>query len=371
MYEREETVTIESSGGTGRPIRIDRATSYEVTTDLTAPSESRVEMGDNGTWAELKEAIAIGRRFRVALNGRGLLTGRLLMRGLPLSASAGATVQLTIRTRLADAAFTSCDNVNVKQATLKEIVLKAYATIGMTEADFEFNADVARNVMTGRSANHGAQVDLEAIKEQDARVQPPETVYAFVDRHLRRFGLLHWDGGDGKIVVGYPNDLQTALYMLRSTREYPMNNNVLEAARTEDYEQVPGTLSVYGQGGGRDYKRARVSTSVMDAVLSGVAPDLRRKTMVIDESITSPALAAARAYREMAMRSLNSDSWDVTVRGWTYRGIPYAVNTVADLVVDTASPTTAPMFIWRVSRSGNADNGHTARLTMAARGVWT
>jgi hypothetical protein len=382
---RDETLTIESVGTTSNSagggsfaynsVLIDRATSYSITTDITTPCETLIELGDNGTWSALKEAISIGRRFKIGLNGSPLMTGRLLTRAMPLNAQAGATVQIVVRTNLADAAYSSCGPVNIQGATLKDIVLQAYKTIGLVESDFEFDADVARDLITGRGKNTNALVDLSAITEQNARVQPPETVYAFADRHLRRFGLMHWDSPNGKVAVGKPNDKQQPIYWLQSSRQNPRGNNILDCRRSEDYESVPTSLAVYGQGGGRDYARSTISHTLSNSVLTGVSPPILRPTMVIDESVGSLALAEYRAKRELAQRSLNMDSWDVTVRNWTYSDqnqqlVPWTINTVCGLVVDVASPVQAPFFIWRVARTGNASEGHSTRLTLAAQGVW-
>lgn len=371
MAERE-VVTLESLDGKGDSILIDRATSYEITTDITAPSEARIEMGDNGTWQALKAAVAIGRRFRMTINGRSIMAGRMLSRALPVSITGGATVQLTVRTVLADAAFASCDQINIRGATLKDVVLRAYATLGLTEADFEFSPDTARNIITGAGKNTGTKINLEKITEQDAMVRPPETVYAFVDRHLRRFGLIHWDGPDGKIVVGKPNDTQPPIYTLQLLRSNPRGNNVMDARRSEDYESVPSTFSVYGQGGGRDFKRASVKYTMTDPVLSGLS--IRRPSMAIDEAIASSALAEARARREMAQRSLQRESWEILVSRWCYQLngqlIPWALDTVSNLRIDVADPVSAPYYCWRAVLRGDANEGHTARLTMAAQGVW-
>jgi hypothetical protein len=421
MAKREETVTISSYDSQGSSILIDRPTTYEVTTDITTPSEARIEMGDNGTWSALRDAIAIGRKFRVAINDRPILSGRMLVRSLPITPEAGATAQLTIRTVLADAAFTSCKAFSVKGATLKDILLKAYATLGMTEGDFLFDADVARDMMTGRGKNTSSKVALEKLTEQDARVQPPETVYSFVDRHLRRHGLLHWDGPDGRIIVGKPSDSQIPIYSLQCMRSSPRGNNVLSVQRSQDYEQVPSMISIWGQGGKQAYGRAPINAAVMNAKMvqinkinkqleggtlpkdqrdalqaavdaleeSYIAPPItttlqdavvsrlamNRQIAIIDESISTQALAEARARREMAQRSLNADSWDVKVRDWCYRDrnnrlVPWAVDTCAGLIVDTASPVSESCYIWRVIRSGNPMDGHATRLTLSARGVW-
>lgn len=376
MAEREELITIESLGGDGPVLAIDRATRYELVRDMTAPSEARFEMGDDGTWAAIADAISIGRRFRVALNGVGLMAGRLLMRGLSLSPQASSTVQLTVRTRLADALFASCLPVAVKKSSLKDVLLRAYGTLGLTEADFLFDADVSRDLLTGRgtvSSSNAGPDWVEALKEEDAKVHPPETVFAFADRHLRRFGLLHWDAPDGRIVVASPNDLQRAVYRLQCLRAVP-GNNVLSARRTEDYEQVPDELWVYGKGGARDINKAPVAAVVTDEVLGRLAPSLNRRAMVIDESIKTSGLAEARAKRELAMRSLQRDSWDLSVRGWSYHAEgaswAWALDTVAEVAIDVASPVAAPYYIWRIAQTGNADEAHTTVLTAAAQGVW-
>jgi hypothetical protein len=372
MTGRDELVTIESVGGSGAPLRVDRITQYEITHSLTSPSEARLELGDNGTWAAIREAIAIGRRFQLTLNDRPILTGRLLTRALPLSASAGATVQLTVRTALADAAFASCERFAVRNATLYDVVVRAYATIGLTEDRLEFQADVARNLLTGKGAGGSPPTDLAPLLEEDAQVQPPETVFAFVDRHLRRFGLIHWDSPDGKVIIGKPNDEQTPIYRAQALRSR-RGNNVIQARRTEDYEQVPSSIGVYGQGGGRDYSSALARAVITDPVLT--AARLWRPTVVMDDGIRTDALAESHARRELAQRSLQRDSWSVTVPGWTYRDrsgtrVPYAIDTVVDLAIDVADPAGSPCYVWSLSRSGSAGEGHTTSLTMAAKGVW-
>jgi hypothetical protein len=394
---RDEVITIESADATGPALRIDRATQYEVTQDMTAPFESRFELGDDGTWIAIAQAIAIGRRFRVALNDNPIMAGRLLMRGISLQARGGATVQLTVRTRLADALFASCDTFSLKRCTLKDAILRAYKTLGMTEADFIFNADTSRDLLTGKGGASSGTVPVDTLQEEDAKVHPPETVFAFADRHLRRFSLLHWDGPDGRIVVGTPNDAQVSLYRLQCLRAQ-RGNNILSARRTEDYEQVPDQLIVYGQGGKLAAKRSlaaaplsgsyrrvtrddegeisgmEIGASVTDPTLVGLSQRLYRRAVVVDESIRTSGLAEARARREMAMRSLQRDSWDLTLRGWTFpagsRLVPYAVDTVADVAIDVASPVAAPYYVWRVCQTGSASEGHSTVLTAAAQGVW-
>ncbi len=371
-----DTVTIESESGGDASILIDRATQYEVTTDLLSPSTARFELGDETTWESLRDVVAIGSRYVVAINGWPRLKGRLLVRNLALSVAAGGTVQLAIRTRLADAMFTTCDpKIGVKNANLKELVLAAYARMGLTEADFIFEADVGRDVLTGRSSPGVVAPDIRTLREDEARPNPPESIFAFCERHLSRFGIMQWDAPDGRIIIGTPNDQQNPIYLMSCRRGFAAQaNNLLSAQKTEDFEEVPRDLWVFGVGGGKDQQKATVKFVELDTTLFGVSPVLDRTAVIIDESIRTQAQAEARARREMMRRSLQKDTWVLETDGFDYwdgvERFPYAVDAVADVAVDVGAGASGPYLISQASFRGNASDGHTARLTAHGRGVW-
>lgn len=419
MGRRRDTVTIESVG-TGQTVVIDRATQYELTTSLQMPSVARFELGDETSWPALEQVIGIGGRYVVSVNGSPRLTGRLLTRNLAVSARAGATVQLVVRTFLADALFTTVDpKIGVRNTTLKELVLAAFRRLGLTERDFAFRADLARDVITGRKSgqpsaaagirarlrafdnadttgisgqqlrkqrqvlerqlagaeNRPVTPELQEIKLDEARPSPPESVYAFIDRHLARHGLMMWDGADGRIVIGKPDDGQKPLYIMTAQRgELGKYNNLMDARRVEDYENVPELLWVYGMGGGRDQSKARVKYNELDPLLASVFPPLDRTVMVIDESLKTQEQAAARARRELLQRSMDKDAWLLETDGLSYwtgsEAIPYAVDTVADVRVDVAGASSAPYLIYQCTMVGNADDDHTTRLGAVGRGIW-
>lgn len=415
-----DTVTIESLGNS-RSVVIDRATQYEITTSLRSPSIARFELGDETTWPDLQQIVGIGGRYKVSVNGQARVTGRLLTRNLAASAGSGATVQLAIRTLLADALFTAVDpKIGVRNVTLKELVLAAFRRLGLTERDFVFKADVARDAITGRksgqpSAAAGIRARLHALENQDlppgttyqqvakqreilrqqlagaetrpvvpdlqeitleeARPHPPESVWSFVDRHLARHGLMMWDGADGRIVVGKPDDGQRPLYQLTMLRGAAAEaNNLTEARKVEDFEQVPELLWVFGMGGGRDQAKARVKYNEFDPVLASVYPPLDRTVLVVDESISTLEQAQARARRELLERSFDKDAWYLETDGLSYwtgsQAIPYAVDTVADVRVDVAGTASGAYLIHECTMIGDAQTGHTTRLVAVGRGIW-
>jgi hypothetical protein len=416
MKRQRDKVTIESVAGGVFPVVIDRATRYEIVTDLMSPSCARFELGDSGTWAAIAGALKIGGRFTVSVNGNSRMKGRLLTRNLAVTPQGGATVQLALRTRLADAAFTACDpKIGVRNTTLHDVVLKAFAKMGLTTADFIFEADTARDLITGRrsgkpdpvaglryarakvaaqaqsddrdsalqaydeqiSAAEGRPVDpaLTALREDEARVHPPETIWSFVERHLARFGLMIWDGPDGRIVIGKPDDSQKPLYIMTARRgKNAVTNNLLSATKVEDFEDVPAQLWVFGFGGGREQSKTKYRALRTDPTLLAVAPSLDRSVMIIDESIRTPEQAAARARKEMMRRSMQKDCWTLETDGLTYwngtQSIAYAVDTVADVRVDVAGGASGAYLIHQCTMTGDADNGHTTRLVCSGRGIW-
>lgn len=416
MQRQRDKVTIEGVSGGVFPVVIDRATRYELVTDLMSPSVARFELGDSGTWAAIAGALKIGGRFTVSVNGKSRMKGRLLTRNLSVSASGGATVQLVLRTRLADAAFTACDpKIGVRNTTLHDVILKAFAKMQLTAADFIFEADTARDLITGRRsgkpdpsaglryqrAKIAAQADsserelllseldqqisdadsrpvdpaLTALREDEARPHPPETIWSFVERHLARFGLMIWDSADGRIVVGKPDDSQQPLYIMTARRgQNAVTNNLLSATKVEDFEDVPAELWVFGFGGGRDQSKTKYRALRTDPTLLAVAPTLDRSVMILDESIRTPEQAAARARKEMMRRSMQKDCWTLETDGLSYwtgtQPIAYAVDTVADVRVDVAGGASGAYLIHQCTMAGDAENGHTTRLVGSGRGIW-
>jgi hypothetical protein len=203
-----DTVRVEAEGIGS----FDRFTSLAISYDLTAPSEAAFEVGDDGSWKELKDYIKPGTKYRVYVNNALKLTGKAILNDVPID-ERGSVVRFSVRTKLADAMYASADpKTRVSGTSVKDFVLALYAPLGFGPGDFVFDADVSRNLLTG-VARTGAKPppEFESMLENKAKVQPPESIYAAADKHLRRFGLMHWDSPDGKIVVGAPDDEQMRL----------------------------------------------------------------------------------------------------------------------------------------------------------------
>lgn len=374
MNRPADKVIIASTNGAAS-ITIDAITRFEISNALTEPASALFEIGSMNTWTKLSDAIALGTRWRVEVNGRARLTGRMLSRRLPVTSDAGATVQLTVRTALADAAFASANpTISLAKCSLKDVVLQAYAPLGLGEEHFVFDPDVARDIMTGKSAG-GSAIDLDDLKEDAAKVHPPETIYAFVERHLNRFHLTQWDAPDGRIIIGAPDQRGITFYRLRLRRDDPQNNNVVSAEKIEDYEQTPSVLLVSGLSGGGGFAKAKVRSAETNEVLSAVAPVINRPVFIVDDAVKTQEQGDARARREMLMRSRQTDAWSMEVPGLAYwdgaKLTPWGIDTIADVDVEVAGASARGAYmIHKVTMKGDASAGYSTSLEMVARGLW-
>lgn len=366
-----DTVRIESSTGGA----FDIFNSLTIANDLTQPSEAAFEVGDDGTWAELEDLTKLGAQFKVFVNDRLRLSGRVELNDIPIDASSGAVTRFTVRTKMADAMYASANpNVKVKSTSIKDFILYLWKPLGIAEEDFQWYADVSRDLMTGVSSD-GSQspVALEDIDVESAKVNPPETIFQATDRHLRRHGLMIWDAPDGKVVVGYPDDLSRPLYQFRMYGDSrKQQNNVISASRAKDWSGVPGLIYVAGTGGKQEWTKSKVRGFVEQAELN--AAGFYRPVLIVNEGVKTDALAQRQANREMTNRSMRLDAWTIRVDGLSYwdgsNRIPYGIDTVAEVNSTVAGGPNGAYLVHRVAMSRNAGEGDTTELSLIKRGIW-
>lgn len=354
---------------------LDAFTSFDLTLDMTSPCEAAFEVGDDATWDALLSSWAPGQKYRTRVNGCLMHTGRVVLDDLPVDSSSGAVTRFTVRSLTHEAYYASADpDISVKDATLLDVVLAAYAPLGLTKADFIFNADLARNLMTGKTRSSGkAEADLTAMKLDQARVNPPETIYQFVDRHLRRFGIIHWDSPDGRIVVSAPNDDVDSIFRfdLFNGAEGRINN-VLHAEWVRDLSQVPTVLGVFGEGGKAGFRKSKVRAIITDG--DAVAAQFYRPVLIIADGVKTQAQAERAAAREMSARRKNKDVWTMTVDGLSYWDgsslTPYAIDAPCTVSCGLAAGPNGGYYCPKLAMHLTVADGFTTDLTLIRRGVW-
>lgn len=375
---RPDLVKIELVKSSGIRGELNNFTSFKLTNDITCPTEAAFEIGDDGTWDKISDFVLPGTQYRVHVNGRLRMTGRVELDDIPLDPASGATVRFTVRTKLADANFASADpRAKVTKTSVKDFILRLYDPLGYKESDFVFDPATARDLMTGVASNNKGspvKIDLEDLKLDQAKPNPPETIFGAADRHLRRHGLMHWDSPDGKIVVSAPNDSQDPIYHFAMFRQGKSRylNNVMRAQRTLDYSTIPGVIGVYGVGGQFGFSKARVSALAEDKDVQ--AAGFYRPVMIVAEGIKLKGVAERAAARELSARSKGKDAWDLLVDGLSFwdgsRTIPFGIDTVAEVITDVAGGPLGAYYVYRCILTRDAQNGDTAQLSLLRRGIW-
>ena len=373
-----DTVNVELEASLSLPGggAFDNFTTLEVVNNITGPSEASFESGDDISWAAIGDVFAIGTKMKVFVNDRLRITGRVELNNAPFDPHAGAVIRFAVRTKLADAFVAGANpSTAVQNVSIKDFIVKLYEPMGYVAADFVFDPRTYRNLMTGL-AKHTSEVpvDLEPIKLPEARVTPPETIYAAADRHLRRHGLMHWDMPDGRIMVGAPNDTQDPTYTFNAFRSYPSAeiNNILGASRTRDWSGIPGRLTVFGVGGKRDFTKTRVSDTASDDDV--LAAGFYRPVQIVAEGIRSKALALSAAQRELSARSKRKDGYQINLDGLSHwvdgKQVQYSPDTVALIHSDVAGGTSDPYYVQSVVLTRSAAEGDTTQMDLVKRGIW-
>jgi hypothetical protein len=373
-----DVVRVEAYGTQGRQgldFAFEDFTTFAIHNSMTGPSEASFEIGDDTGYDRLSELLKLGARFRVFVNDRLRITGRVELHDVAISASRSMTESFTIRTKLTDAVFSSAPSkVRVSNVSIRDFVLAVYKSVGLTAADFDFRGDFSRDLLTGRSSKgKKSPLPLEPIKEEEAKVQPPESCFSAVDRHLRRHGFMHWDGPDGKIIVGAPDDGQEPMYALRLLKgEDGQYNNVIEAQRTQDVSDAPSELGLFGTGAKAGEPRQKASAIIRNQDL--IDAGFTRRAAIVDEAMRSVDFAQRRAAREMSTRRRGLDKITATVDGLAYRDgldpIPWSPDTVADLYFELIGGAIGAYYLEDVQMTRSADSGDLTRLTFVPKGVW-
>ena len=373
MPRQPDKVEIVTDSGT-----FDKIESCQIVNDITAPTEASFRLGDDQAYAEIDDLVFPAQTFEVRLNGKPRLKGRAETN--TYQGSDGVELELVVRTQLSDARYSSADpRVSVKKTSVEDFVLQCYKPLGLTKDDFTFGAFKAADLMTGKASN-GDFVDLEPIKEDQAKVNPPETIFAAVERHLKRYGATQWDGPDGKIIIGRPDDEQAPIARLICTRQNRgQGNNILAFRFIRDFSELAREIAVYGNSPGKDIFKSSIKGSAIDEdvdaiTFGGDLPHFNRLAIMIDQQAKTQAQADRNAQRELSARRRRKDAFEIQVDGWTYwngsESIPWANNTTVDVDIEMLGGNQGRYLIVRTDLEYSTDNGLTTSLTMVAPGIW-
>lgn len=381
----QDRIVVETSAGA-----CEIASSIRLTQDMQDMSQLAISCGDDTAWERITRIFHPGQQARLYVNGCLQFTGRWEINTVPADAHGGVTAELVARPRISDVRYVTAvkttalkanedGDLSFQNVSLKAFILALFAPLGYTEADFQFDTTADRNLITGQKTGLPKLSFLEPIQEGRAKVQPGELVWDCFQRHLKRFHLMAWDGADGRIVIGTPDDRQIPLYFARAKRgQLAQSNNVLSPHRIRDWSEVVSEVRVLGSTTGDDGDPKPILGVAGDAEVLATANAsgqfLRRLAIPLDGQFASQRLAESRARRELALRSKNKDAWELTLDEWTFwtgsKAIPWAVNTCIDVDVDTIGVDGAGRYlIHKIQRTLDVHGAGTTTLSLVAPGI--
>ncbi len=356
--------------------RFNKFRSIEVSTDVFGEALCTFEVADDRAWRTIRPMLAHGKNFRVYASGLLVFTGRVEDQELPTTVDEGTVIQIILRTRMADARMGSADaSLALANTSIRTFIVKLFERHGFTESDFLFTPETDRDVVTGKKGSKAPPVDLEPLKADQAKVQPTESTYEAAKRQLDRHHLMIWESATGLICVGLPSDTQPPFYRFVQ-RDGVCNFRGARPVR--DWAEVPSSLYISADGVGKDAVRTPATGFSRDADLAAVAAvssDFHRRVNMKNEGAKDAARATLLAKREMMARSKRKAAWTIEVDGWSQwdgaRALPYAINTTADVDVETHEGTDLRgiFLVTGVRKSLSVDDGTRASLTMIAKGI--
>ncbi len=196
--------------------------------------------------------------------------------------------------------------------------------------------------------------DVERLRLPEAKPAIGETVWDFVDRHCRRFGVMPWIDAEGRLVISSPNYDQEPLYTLRRYLDPSAagGNNILRGGSHRDYGALSSECTVYGRSHGADATR-----SPFRAREENPNQSFYRPLVLHDPTARSEEDARRRARRELARQNEAAFFLEYEVHSHGQGSLIWAQDTTVD-VVDEEVGVEGIYYV--VSRQLRCDRKHGA-----------
>lgn len=267
--------------------------------------------------------------------------------------------------------------------TLQSIIKTVLAPLGITQID---NSDSTNlNIMTGKTfaPDEDQGFNKKALKE--LKTHYGEGCFQFIDKLLKRHGFMMWARADGKgVVISQPNYTNTPIYTIKHSQNAKnTDNNVIHGAKVVDGTGQPTMVYCKGFTNGDDadvvssdvvmvnelvgldyngiplpevsaiiaqYQDQGVKILNLRNVLIPLRQSFFQKPIVVgacfvkDDEAQDQAQLENFVKRTMANFQVKMVKVHYRVKGHTFNGIPWAVNTMVN-VKDEALDIDEPYWI--------------------------
>lgn len=189
-----------------------------------------------------------------------------------------------------------------------------------------------RAAARARRGRAGGQTgsDVERLRLAEAKPSIGETVWEFIDRHCRRFGVMPWIDCEGRLVISSPDYDQEPLFQLRrylNPERTPGGNNILEGGFDEDWGALSSECTVYGRAFGQDASRSPFS-----ARETNPNQPLYRPMVINDPTVRSEEEARRRARCELNRQNERAYALEYVVASHGQGSLVWAQETTVDVV---------------------------------------
>jgi prophage tail gpP-like protein len=218
-----------------------------------------------------------------------------------------------------------------------------------------------RKVLTGKQVK-GSELNLpplEAISVSDAKPRAGETVYQYLDRHARRFGLMVWGTADGKVVISRPNYTQEPSYRL------VVGASHIKSARWKrSMRSRPSEIHVYGKSYGHDFGASGIHAVLYDPDIATLG--YYRPLVIHDQNARTKDHAEQRARIEQGKRLMNANLVEIVVPDHVDygSGATWAIDTIAQLTWDHADFAAEPRHIVKRTFTRSRNGGTETQLML-------
>lgn len=216
-----------------------------------------------------------------------------------------------------------------------------------------------------RMANGMVDGDVRRIPLTQAKPQPGETMWGFIERHAKRLGLMVWFSPDGRLVLSAPNYGQPPLYrLIRRRKENPDDpNTIASGGVVSSIADRYSAVTVYGRGGGNDATRASVVSMAIDPDV-----DFHRPLIVRDTSVRTGAEAERRALRELNAYKRNGKVLRYSMWHHGQGRYLYAIDTIA-YVLDEVADVEGLYYVTDRTFRKSEGSGTTTELQLVPKGA--
>lgn len=320
--------------------------------------------------------------FELVIHGRDSLAPMVDAHVDPLFVfSAGMTLNDLLAKLATPFGFTIFSTTDVaRKARVTGLAPPATSTVstpGSTEQDYNkiyatgapLQPVVATIPTTTLQYDPNAPVFLKPLTVQQAKPHDSETVFQFLSRHAKRFGLWLWADSLGTtLIVARPDFGQSSNYQLYN-RLGGEGSNYERASLEANMKEQPSVIIAMNRGGQASYNKMRIRAAMVNeltavdstgaplpavqqilslhkfttpgsyvAVRSALIPygaawqnKIARPMFIYDDESKTVGQIQGAVMREMAERQSKALQYKVRVYGHTFNDRPWAVNTICDV----------------------------------------